>query len=253
MPYEASKPHIPATEYPERWRRVQAMMAARDLDALVAYADDRASFGPAHARWLANFPVHFEPACILVPREGDPVMLVGPESDQYALLAGRIPDVRVLARADPSRRGLPVRQDPEPGRGDVRHRRLDDRGPAGRPGRPRPDRRRPDGRLRRTPSPAADGSTWRTTCATCAPGSRQPSSTSSATRTGSPSSASRPAWTRSLPASPSGRSPPRSRPRCAGPAPRGPASTRSWRPGRTPGPSWPAPRSAASSATTWSC
>jgi len=91
-----SRPHIPATEYPERWRRVQAMMAAQDLDFLVAYADDRASFGPAHARWLADFPVHFEPACILMPREGEPVMLVGPESDQYALLAGRIADVRIL-------------------------------------------------------------------------------------------------------------------------------------------------------------
>ena len=91
-----SRPHIPATEYPERWRRVQAAMAAEDLDFLVAYADDRASFGPAHARWLADFPVHFEPACILMPRQGEPVMLVGPESDQYALAVGRIADVRVL-------------------------------------------------------------------------------------------------------------------------------------------------------------
>jgi Xaa-Pro aminopeptidase len=91
-----ARPHIPATEYPERWRRVQAAMAAEDLDFLVAYADDRASFGPAHARWLADFPVHFEPACILMPRQGEPVMLVGPESDQYALVVGRIADVRVL-------------------------------------------------------------------------------------------------------------------------------------------------------------
>jgi Xaa-Pro aminopeptidase len=88
--------HIPAAEYPERWRRVQAMMAAGDLDFLVAYADDRASFGPAHARWLADFPVHFEPACILMPRLGEPVMLVGPESDEYARVVGRIADVRVL-------------------------------------------------------------------------------------------------------------------------------------------------------------
>jgi Xaa-Pro aminopeptidase len=72
------------------------MMAAQDLDFLVAYADDRASFGPAHARWLADFPVHFEPVCILMPRQGEPVMLVGPESDRYALLVGRIADVRVL-------------------------------------------------------------------------------------------------------------------------------------------------------------
>ena len=88
--------HIPAAEYPERWRRVQAMMAAADLDFLVAYADDRASFGPAHARWLADFPVHFEPACILMPRVGDPLMLVGPESDEYARVVGRVADVRVL-------------------------------------------------------------------------------------------------------------------------------------------------------------
>jgi Xaa-Pro aminopeptidase len=91
-----TKPHIPATEYPERWARVQALLAELGLDYLVAYADDRATFGPAHARWLADFPVHFEPACILLPRQGAPVMLVGPESDQYALLHGQIPDVRVL-------------------------------------------------------------------------------------------------------------------------------------------------------------
>lgn len=90
------KPTIPVAEYRERWGKVQAMMARQGLDLLVAYADDRATFGPAHARWLANFPVHFEPVCILMPRAGQPVMLCGPESDQYALLAGQIPDVRVL-------------------------------------------------------------------------------------------------------------------------------------------------------------
>jgi Xaa-Pro aminopeptidase len=90
------RPTIPESEYPVRWSRVQALLAERGLDLLVAYADDRATFGPAHARWLADFPVHFEPACVLVPRQGAPVMLVGPESDEYARLRGRIPDVRVL-------------------------------------------------------------------------------------------------------------------------------------------------------------
>lgn len=91
-----TKPTIPPEEYPRRWDQVQQMMARRGLDLVVAYADDRATFGPAHARWLANFPVHFEPVSILMPRQGPPVMLVGPESDQYALLSGRIPDVRIL-------------------------------------------------------------------------------------------------------------------------------------------------------------
>jgi Xaa-Pro aminopeptidase len=89
-------PAIPATEYPLRWQKVQRWMAAQDMDILAAYADDRATFGAAHARWLANFPVHFEPACVLVPRQGAPVMLVGPESDRYARLVGQIADVRVL-------------------------------------------------------------------------------------------------------------------------------------------------------------
>jgi Xaa-Pro aminopeptidase len=90
------RPTIPATEYRERWQKVPAMMADQHFDFLVAYADDRAVFGPAHARWLANFPVHFEPVCILMPPQGEPIMLVGPESDQYALLAGQIGDVRIL-------------------------------------------------------------------------------------------------------------------------------------------------------------
>jgi len=91
-----SKPAIPAEEYPQRWARVQHLMEQEKLDLLVAYADDRATFGPAHARWLADFPVHFEPVCILLFPQGPPVMLCGPETREYALLAGRISDVRVL-------------------------------------------------------------------------------------------------------------------------------------------------------------
>lgn len=87
---------IPIEEFAQRWARVQTMMGEYDLDLVAAYADDRAVFGAAHARWLANFPVHFEPVCVLVPRSGQPILLCGPESDQYALTVGRIPDVRIL-------------------------------------------------------------------------------------------------------------------------------------------------------------
>jgi Xaa-Pro aminopeptidase len=91
-----AKPTIPAEEYPQRWAQVQTMMDREKLDLLVAYADDRAVFGPAHARWLANFPVHFEPVCILLFQQGAPIMLCGPETREYALLTGRVSDVRVL-------------------------------------------------------------------------------------------------------------------------------------------------------------
>lgn len=96
MPTSTDRPQIPAEEYPQRWRKVQALMAERGLDVLIAYADDRATYGAAHARWLADFPVHFEPVCVLLRAEGDPMLLCGPESDEYARLRGRIPDVRVL-------------------------------------------------------------------------------------------------------------------------------------------------------------
>jgi Xaa-Pro aminopeptidase len=89
-------PTIPPEEYPRRWRRVQSLMQAERLDLLVAYGNDRAVFGPAHVRWLADIPVHFEPMAVLVPPAGDPVLACGPESDQYALRVGRIPDARVL-------------------------------------------------------------------------------------------------------------------------------------------------------------
>ncbi len=92
-----AQPTIPPEEYPQRWGRVQEMMVRQQLDLLVAHADDRAVFGPAHARWLANFPVHFEPACILMPRSGDPVLLTGPESVEYALLVGQMRDVRAAS------------------------------------------------------------------------------------------------------------------------------------------------------------
>ena len=71
-------------------------MSAMNLDLVLAYADDRATFGAAHARWLADFPVHFEPVLVLLAAEGSPVMLVGPKSDQYALLRGQVSDVRIL-------------------------------------------------------------------------------------------------------------------------------------------------------------
>jgi Xaa-Pro aminopeptidase len=89
-------PTIPPGEYPQRWTRVQKWMTAHGIDLVLAYADDRAVFGPAHARWLADLPTHFEPMCVLFAAKGEPVLLTGPESDEYARLRGRIADVRVL-------------------------------------------------------------------------------------------------------------------------------------------------------------
>jgi len=91
-----NNPVIPGAEYPRRWKKVQKMMSEMNLDIVLAYADDRATFGAAHARWLADIPVHFEPVCILISASQDPVLLCGPESDEYCRIRGKINDIKVL-------------------------------------------------------------------------------------------------------------------------------------------------------------
>ena len=89
-------PRIPDSEYPVRWARLQEVMAEAGLDLVLAYADDHAVAGPAHARYLADFAPHFEPVCILMPVVGQPVLLSGPESETFALQTARLKDVRVI-------------------------------------------------------------------------------------------------------------------------------------------------------------
>ena len=120
-------------------------MAEQGLDFLVAYADDRATFGPAHARWLANFPVHFEPACVLMPSYGAPVMLIGPESDEYPRLVGQIADVRVLREIAGPNEDYPYARIQPLAEIMAEMRQGAPHGEAGWLGQKRADRRRPDG------------------------------------------------------------------------------------------------------------
>lgn len=91
-----SLPTIPMSEYPKRWEKIWALMDRNQLDYLLIYADDHAVSGPAYARWLANFHVHFEPVLILFRPQKEPILLVGPESLDYARLHTPIKDIRIL-------------------------------------------------------------------------------------------------------------------------------------------------------------
>ena len=53
-------PVIPREEYPLRWQKVQQVLADQNLDMILAYADDRATYGTAYGRYFADIPVHFE-------------------------------------------------------------------------------------------------------------------------------------------------------------------------------------------------
>ncbi|MBQ7916757.1 MAG: aminopeptidase P family protein [Firmicutes bacterium] len=90
-------PVIPREEYPLRWKKVQNILVENDLDLILAYADDRATYGAAYGRYFADIPVHFENVLIMFTRDHDPILLVGPETDGYAQLRSTIRDIRVLA------------------------------------------------------------------------------------------------------------------------------------------------------------
>jgi len=89
-------PAIPKSEYPRRWRATQRLMADKGYDLVLTYSDDRATAGAAHARYLAGFQPHFEPVSVAILPEGDPHMLTGPESEEYARLVGQLDQIHVL-------------------------------------------------------------------------------------------------------------------------------------------------------------
>ena len=93
----AGLPRIPITEYPQRHARVQELMRRDGLDLLLAYADDRHTYGAAYARWFAGFAPAFEPVLLLFAPGREPVLLTGPETDGYAAETGALKTIRVLS------------------------------------------------------------------------------------------------------------------------------------------------------------
>lgn len=81
-------PSLSRNEFRRRWHATQEAMRSADLDLILAYGDDHAVFGPANVRYLTNFPVHFEPACVVMPATGAPILTTGPETAAHAELVG---------------------------------------------------------------------------------------------------------------------------------------------------------------------
>lgn len=72
---------IPQSEFEERIRKFQSNIRNEGLDACLVHATES---DMAHVRYLSEYWPTFETAAVLVPAEGEPVLLVGPESDLYA-------------------------------------------------------------------------------------------------------------------------------------------------------------------------
>jgi Xaa-Pro aminopeptidase len=84
---------IPRQEFEQRVRKIQEIMNAHDIDLLVTHACECES---ANVRYLSGFWAVFDFAGVLVPREGNPILLTGgPESYDFAKQFSEIEDVRI--------------------------------------------------------------------------------------------------------------------------------------------------------------
>ena len=84
---------IPISEFQERIRRVQGELARRGLDALLTFGSEAE---PQFVRYLADHWPAFESAAVLIPVEGEAMLLIGPESLTYAQVRSKIPKIRQI-------------------------------------------------------------------------------------------------------------------------------------------------------------
>ena len=90
------RPVIREQEFADRWKKVQALMEEQKVDLVAAYADDRYVYGQAYSRWLVDYEPQFEAAFVLVPAVGEPCIITGAESVEFALLSSKCKNVKAI-------------------------------------------------------------------------------------------------------------------------------------------------------------
>lgn len=84
---------IPDSEFKDRVRKLQASMKEEGYDLILAYGNEAE---PQYVRYFSDYWPSFETAGVLVPAQGDALLLIGPESYTYASDRSRIPEIRLL-------------------------------------------------------------------------------------------------------------------------------------------------------------
>jgi Xaa-Pro aminopeptidase len=86
-------PPLPASEFQDRIRRLQAELSRAGLDAFVGYSSESES---GISRYLTGFWPFFDFACVVVPASGQAALVTGgPESFEFASSFARAPQIRV--------------------------------------------------------------------------------------------------------------------------------------------------------------
>lgn len=82
---------IPAEEFANRLKKVQNRMREEDIDVLLAFGNEAE---PQFVRYLSDYWPAFETAGVLIPKEGEPILIIGPESMTYASERSMIKKIR---------------------------------------------------------------------------------------------------------------------------------------------------------------
>ncbi len=83
--------YLPEREMAARLKAVQAILRGKDLDLALVYYDE---FNIGNGWYLTGWCPQFESGAVLVPREGEPMILGGPESEPFAKLDSAITETR---------------------------------------------------------------------------------------------------------------------------------------------------------------
>ena len=98
---------ISDSEYQARMAAAQEKMAADGIDAIIAHSHE-ADF--ANVRYFSNYWPLFETGGIFIPQEGEPTLIIGPESETFAEGRSKIQNIAKILEyresAEPSYPGI---------------------------------------------------------------------------------------------------------------------------------------------------
>lgn len=100
---------LPDSEFRNRIRRIQEKLIENNYDAYLVHCNEA---DQANVRYLSDHWPIFETAGVIVPREGDPVLLIGPEAEPFAEDQSRVKKIRKMVEyresAEPDYPDIPI-------------------------------------------------------------------------------------------------------------------------------------------------
>jgi Xaa-Pro aminopeptidase len=84
---------LPDSEFQDRIRRIQQKLEENNFDAYLVHCNES---DQANVRYLSDHWPIFETAGVIVPRKGEPILLIGPEAEPFAEDRSRIKKIRKM-------------------------------------------------------------------------------------------------------------------------------------------------------------